>query len=163
MGNDNFTASPSGAFRTADGLLNIAANKQQQFETLCDLLGIPEARTDERFALRESRKRHRAALRKLIEQRLQSADAATWERRLNQAGIPAGQVLDVAAALAQGQVQHRELLCSLPLELDGHDQVALTGSGFRVDGKANHPDRPPPRLGQHTDEVLSEVAGCASP
>lgn len=164
MGNDNFTASPSGAFRTANGLLNIAANKQQQFETLCDLLGMPEAKLDPRFALREARKQHRSELRSLIEQRLQAADAPTWESRLNQAGVPAGQVLDVAGALAQDQVLHRELLCTLPLDTDvqGHDQVALTGSGFRVDGQANHPSRPPPRLGQHTNEVLREIAGAAT-
>ena len=160
MGNDNFTASPSGAFRTANGLLNIAANKQQQFETLCDLLGIPELKLDPRFALREARKQHRAELRYLIEQRLQAADASTWESRLNQAGVPAGQVLDVASALAQEQVLHRELLCTLPLdtEVNGHDHVALTGSGFRVDGQPNHPLSPPPRLGQHTDDVLREIA-----
>ena len=162
MGNDNFTASPSGAFRTAKGLLNIAANKQQQFETLCDLLDMPQAKLDPRFALREARKQHRAELRSLIEQQLQTADAPTWERRLNQAGVPAGQVLDVAGALAQEQVLHRELLCTLPLAVDGHDRVALTGTGFRVDGQANHPRSPPPRLGQHTDEVLGEMAGGMS-
>src|SRR5882672_4635260 len=63
LGNENMTASPSGAFRTGAGLLNIAANQQQQFETLCELIGRPELMRDPRFAGREDRKRHRFELR----------------------------------------------------------------------------------------------------
>src|ERR1700682_4014062 len=62
LGNENMTASPSGTFRTGDGLLNIAANQQQQFETLCGLIGRKELAADPRFAGREERKRHRAEL-----------------------------------------------------------------------------------------------------
>ncbi|TIN14819.1 MAG: CoA transferase, partial [Mesorhizobium sp.] len=50
MGNENMTAAPSGTFRTGDGLLNIAANKQEQFVTLCRLVGLPELASDPRFA-----------------------------------------------------------------------------------------------------------------
>ena len=67
MGNENMTAAPSGAFRTGDGLLNIAANKQEQFVTLCRLIGQPELASDPRFAERETRKQNRAALKALIE------------------------------------------------------------------------------------------------
>ena len=67
MGNENMTAAPSGAFRTGDGLLNIAANKQEQFVTLCRLIGLPELASDPRFAERETRKHNRAALKALIE------------------------------------------------------------------------------------------------
>ncbi len=56
MGNENMTGAPSGAFRTADDLLNIAANKQEQFVTLCQLIGRPELASDPRFAERETRK-----------------------------------------------------------------------------------------------------------
>ena len=59
-GNDNFTAAPSGAFRAEDGLINIAANKQEQFEALVAAVGRPELATDPRFAQRESRKHNRA-------------------------------------------------------------------------------------------------------
>ena len=55
MGNENFTAAPSGAFRTARGLLNIAANEQKQFDTLCDVIRRPALKTDVRFARREAR------------------------------------------------------------------------------------------------------------
>lgn len=79
MGNENMTAAPSGAFRTGAGLLNIAANKQEQFVTLCELIGRPELASEPRFAERETRKRNRAALKLLIEEALAGAPAAAWE------------------------------------------------------------------------------------
>lgn len=157
MGNENFTASPSGTFATGRGLLNIAANKQAQFETLCDVVGAPQLKSDERFAQREARKRHRQALREALEEHLQASDAATWEARLNQAGVPAGQVLSVAEALAQPQVAQRGLVAQVPLPLKGREHVSLTASAFLVDGQRAKPNRAPPRLGEHTADVLQEL------
>jgi crotonobetainyl-CoA:carnitine CoA-transferase CaiB-like acyl-CoA transferase len=69
-GNDNITAAPSGAFRTRDGLINIAANKQEQFVALVAMLGREDLSLDERFAQRENRKRNRAALTAELESEL---------------------------------------------------------------------------------------------
>src|SRR5580765_631041 len=90
-GNENMTASPSGAFRTGQGLLNIAANQQQQFETLCRLIGRPDLIADSRFAGREDRKRNRYALREEIERALASRPAAEWSALMNDSGVPAGE------------------------------------------------------------------------
>jgi formyl-CoA transferase len=157
MGNENFTASPSGTFATGRGLLNIAANKQEQFEALCDIVGAPQLKSDERFAQRESRKRHRQALREALEVHLQAGDAPTWEARLNQAGVPAGQVLSVAEALAQPQVAERGLVAQVPLPVKGRGHVSLTASAILVDGQRQAPRSPPPTLGQHTESVLREL------
>ena len=70
MGNDNFTAAPSGVFRTKDGHINIAANKQEQWESVCDVLGLPELKTDPRFQKRDVRKQNRKALTPLLEAKL---------------------------------------------------------------------------------------------
>src|ERR1700687_5896404 len=67
MGNENFTAAPSGAFRTANGLLNIAANEDAQYEKLCDVIGRPELKTDVRFADRETRRGNRPGINNEIE------------------------------------------------------------------------------------------------
>lgn len=157
MGNDNFTASPSGTFRTGRGLLNIAANKQDQFETLCELVGSPELKTDPRFAGREDRKRHRDALRDALEQRLAAADAAVWEAKLNAAGVPAGQVLSVEEALQQAQIAERGLVVSVPYEQAERPSLRLTASPFLVDGQRHQPRCRPPRLGEHSDEILREL------
>src|SRR4029079_15661516 len=75
MGNENMTASPSGTFRTGKGLLNIAANQQQQFKALCQLIGRPELKSDARLAGREDRNRHRFELNQEIEQALAARPA----------------------------------------------------------------------------------------
>ena len=60
-GNNNFTASPSGTFRTADGVMNIAANKQEQFEALCQIVGKPDLAQDPRFVDRKNRLANRTS------------------------------------------------------------------------------------------------------
>jgi formyl-CoA transferase len=154
MGNDNFTASPSGTFQTANGLLNIAANKQEQFEILCKILGAPELVLDPRFAEREARKQNRAALSAALEESLAANDAAHWEATLNAAGVPAGQVLSVEQALSQQQISHRDLLMQVPMRDPVRASITVTRSGFRVDGQPTGVDRGPPVLGEHADEIL---------
>jgi len=160
MGNDNFTAAPSGAFRTGDGLLNIAANKQEQFAALTRVIGRPDLADDPRFAAREARKANRAALTAEIEAALATDGAAAWEVRLNAAGVPAGRVLSVADALALEQVAARELVHDFAAVEGAERPVSVVRGGYRVDGTACPVHRPPPRLGEHTLEVLAE-AGLA--
>lgn len=156
MGNDNMTAAPSGTFRTGDGLVNIAANKQEQFLALARLIGRPELSGDPRFAEREARKANRAALTAEIEAALAADSAAAWEGRLNAAGVPAGRVLTIPQVLAEPQVLARELLHRFD-EVPGTGRpLTVLRGGFLVDGAAPLPQRPPPRLGEHQDEVLGQ-------
>src|SRR5512135_1155120 len=62
LGNDNFTAAPSGTFVTQDGYINIAANQQDQWEAVCEILGVPELKSDPRFQERDTRKKNRREL-----------------------------------------------------------------------------------------------------
>lgn len=157
MGNENMTAAPSGAFRTGDGLLNIAANKQEQFVTLCRLIGQPELALDPRFAERETRKQNRAALKALIETALASGSAAAWEEKFNRAGVPAGRVLTIPQVLGERQVTERHMTTRFQ-GLPGMDQpLTVVRGGFMVDGQAPLPVLPPPVLGEHMDEVFSAL------
>ena len=110
IGNENFTAAPSGTFKTGRGLLNIAANKQEQFEALARALGRGDLLADPRFAEREGRKFNRAALTVELEAALARKSAAEWETALNRLGVPAGRVLTVPEVLEVAQVKERELL-----------------------------------------------------
>ncbi|MGO4638475.1 CaiB/BaiF CoA transferase family protein [Mesorhizobium sp. 2RAF45] len=158
MGNENMTAAPSGAFRTGDGLLNIAANKQEQFVTLCRLIGRPELASDPRFAERETRKKNRAALKTEIEDALTDAPAAAWEERLNRAGVPAGRVLTIPQVLAEPQVLERQVTANFD-DVAGMDRpLTVLRGGFMVDGAAPLPTKPPPAIGEHMDEIFAGLS-----
>ncbi len=157
MGNSNFTASPSGAFKTGEGLLNIAANKQEQFVALADLIGRPDLVEDPRFAMREDRKKNRAALTVEVEAGLASRSAAEWEVLLNQAGVPSGRVLSVPEALALPQVRQRGLVKNMGPREGLDRDIQVLRSGFTIEGAAPDVDLPPPWLGEHTDSILTEL------
>jgi crotonobetainyl-CoA:carnitine CoA-transferase CaiB-like acyl-CoA transferase len=157
LGNENMTASPSGAFRTRQGLLNVAANQQQQFEALCRLIGRPALTADGRFAGREDRKRNRYALRDEIEVALRGRSAAEWSKLMNEAGVPAGEVLDVPQVLEHPQIVERMLLHTFP-QVPGVDRaVTVTRSGFRLGSGDPTPASPPPALGADTKQLLAEI------
>jgi crotonobetainyl-CoA:carnitine CoA-transferase CaiB-like acyl-CoA transferase len=162
LGNDNMTASPSGAFRTGAGLLNIAANQQQQFETLCRLIGRPELVSDPRFAGREDRKNHRAVLSAEIEKALAARSAAEWSAILNENGVPAGEVLDVPAVLEHPQIVERGLVHSFDDVPDVDDGVSVVRSGFRLASGDPAPAAPPPALGADTGSLLTEIGYSTS-
>jgi len=157
LGNDNFTASPSGTFRTADGLLNIAANKQEQFEAVCDVLGQPALKTDPRFINRQDRLTHRAALKDMLEQAMSGEAASVWRERLNNAGVPAGEVLSVPQALAHPQIAERGMIAEFKNAPGVERDIQLVRSGYKIDGEPARVDNPPPLLGQHTREILTEL------
>lgn len=157
LGNDNVTASPSGTFRTAAGLLNIAANKQEQFEALCRVIGCGNAVSDPRFSERQARLGHRAELTALIENCLAARTAAEWWPLLTQAGIPAGPVASVADALAQPQIRDRGMLARFTDVPGVGRPVAVVRTGFKLDGRPPSVATPPPQLGQDTETLLAEA------
>ena len=157
MGNENMTACPSGTFRTGEGLLNIAANKQEQFETLCRLIDREELVADPRFAGREDRKRRRFELNAEIERALAARSAREWSALLNKNGVPAGEVLDVPAVLEHPQIVERGLLKTFE-SVSGVDRpVRVVRSGFRLASGDPEPASPPPVLGADTEDLLVEL------
>jgi CoA:oxalate CoA-transferase len=157
LGNENMTASPSGTFRTGEGLLNIAANKQEQFETLCALIGRKDLIVDARFAGREDRKRNRSELTREIETALVARSAPQWAAVLNQHGVPAGEVLDVPAVLGHPQITERQLLRTFEQVRDVDRPVSVVRAGFRLASGDPAPAMPPPALGADTADILAEL------
>lgn len=155
MGNDNFTAAPSGTFRTADGFINIAANQQQQWEDLSAVLGVPELKSDPRFQERDTRKKNRALLTPLLEDRLMTAGTEHWVEALNAKGIPSGAIVSLKEALNAPQIVHRQTIGTIedpqlgPLQL-----FSLTAKFEKTPGAI---ETPPPRLSQHTEEILQSL------
>jgi crotonobetainyl-CoA:carnitine CoA-transferase CaiB-like acyl-CoA transferase len=152
LGDQNPTAAPSGTFHALDGPLNIAANQQGQFETLCRLARVPELIGDPRFSEREQRKIHRAELNAALNRALAARPAADWERELNAAGVPAARVLSVPQALEQPQLAHRRFVTELSHPARAGQPLRVVGNGVLVDGQAFGPPSPPPLLGEHNTE-----------
>jgi formyl-CoA transferase len=157
MGNDNVTASPSGTFRTGDGLINIAANKQEQFEAVCRVIERPEWIADPRFADRHARLQNRAELKSLLEEVLAGHPTEHWWQRFNEVGVPAGPVYTVPQALAHPQVAQRGMVATFADVPGVGRDVRVVRTGFKVNGEAPRVDTPPPRLGEHTDALLAEL------
>ncbi len=152
LGNDNFTAAPSGTFATQDGAINIAANKQEQWEAVTDVLGVPGLKADPRFAKRDARKQNRRALTELLEVELRKRPTAQWVEALNARGVPSGAILGLDAALAQPQVAHRRTIATVCAEGIGEVQVfGLTAKFEKTPGAV---EAAPPALSAHTEEIL---------
>jgi crotonobetainyl-CoA:carnitine CoA-transferase CaiB-like acyl-CoA transferase len=153
MGNDNFTAAPSGTFRTLDGHVNIAANKQEQWEALADVVGVSQLKSDPRFQERDQRKKHRRALTPLIEERLRQKPTAHWVQALNARDVPSGDILSLGCALTQPQVVRRNSLQTVAVDAIG--DVKLFGLTAKLSKTPGAITAPPPRLGAHTEEILT--------
>ena len=147
QGNTHPNIVPYQPFDATDQPIIIAIGNDRQFTRLARICGHPEWANDERFANNGARVANRAEIVGLIGDCIRSEPAANWLRQLEEAGIPAGPINRVTQALEDIQAQHRGMVRTL----GGVPQV---GSPVRLDGARADADLPPPRLGQHTSEVL---------
>jgi CoA:oxalate CoA-transferase len=157
IGNENMTASPSGTFKTAAGLLNIAANKQEQFETLCKLISREELASNPRYADREDRKKHRYELKADLESALTGKSAQEWSLLFNQHGVPAGEVLSIPEILEHPQITERGLVKHFQVALGTNREIAVVRTGFRLASGDPEPVSPPPFLGADNETILQEL------
>lgn len=156
-GNENLTSAPSGTYQAADAPINIAANKDEQWQALCRHLGCDALLSDPDFATREDRKKNRTAMNAALEAALRTRPAQDWERELNALGVPAGVVLSVPEALAHPQVADRGMLATFPDAPGVGRDISLVRTGVKLDGDAPSVDTPPPLLGQHNAEVYGAL------
>jgi crotonobetainyl-CoA:carnitine CoA-transferase CaiB-like acyl-CoA transferase len=159
MGNDNFTAAPSGTFKTADGHINIAANKQEQWEAVCDVLEVPELKTDSRFQERDTRKKNRKELTPLLEAQLGKKPTSFWVKALNENNVPSGEILSLNDALHQPQIEHRGVLHKVKVPEIG--EVEVFGLTALFDRTAGDVKTPPPALGEHNAEIFGSLGFTA--
>ncbi|MEO1190729.1 MAG: CaiB/BaiF CoA-transferase family protein, partial [Pseudomonadota bacterium] len=156
-GNENVTSAPSGLFQAADGALNIAANKQEQWEILCRHLGRVDLLDHPDYKTRERRKEHRTQLKAALEQTLRSRPAAAWAEELAALGVPAGPVLTVPEVLDHPQIAERGMVADFPHPTKPDAQLRLLRPGLKINGEAPAVERPPPALGQDSDAILEEL------
>ncbi|WP_147109656.1 CaiB/BaiF CoA-transferase family protein [Tateyamaria sp. syn59] len=152
-GNENPTSAPSGTFRTGDGLINIAANKDEQWVLLTDFLGLAALRDRPDYRTREDRKRNRMALRSEIEDALADRSARDLAQALNAIGVPAGAVMSVPEVLAHPQVAERGLMTRYADVPGVGRDIEVVNTGVKLDGAPLTVATPPPQLGEHAGEV----------
>jgi crotonobetainyl-CoA:carnitine CoA-transferase CaiB-like acyl-CoA transferase len=141
---------PYQVFPTKDGELMIAAGNDRLFASLCAAVGAPELATDERFATNPDRVVNREALVRALSDRLVREGSATWLERLEQAGVPAAPVQDV------GEVAEHEQTDALAL-LQPLGSITTVAPPISFDDERVLHRAPPPRLGEHTADVLGEA------
>jgi crotonobetainyl-CoA:carnitine CoA-transferase CaiB-like acyl-CoA transferase len=154
------TIVPYQALRTSDGYLMVAVGNDSLWQRFAPIIGLPELAGDTRFATNPDRVVHRDELIPLIEAALASRASTEWAAELSRAGIPAGAINTVDRALAYPQVLARDMV--LTTEHPTAGTLRMPGSPVRLSGHTATVRRPPPLLGEHTDEVLAELGYSAA-
>jgi formyl-CoA transferase len=159
MGSANSTSAPYQVFKTSDGWINIGAANQSNYERLLDVLDAPELASDARFATNALRLQHREALVAILNELLVRRTTDEWMAQFDRIGLPAGPVLDIAAALAHPQTIAREMVVETDHPLAG--KVRGLGLPIHFSDAKRSGNRAAPLLGQHTKEVLMEAGYSA--
>ncbi len=157
FGNGHPTIVPYNTYRTADGTIALAVGNDAQFARTAAVLGHPEWGHDPRVAANRSRVENRALIDDLVGQALARDTADAWLTKLKAAGIPCGQINSVAGALDDPQTAARAMVETV--EHPGVGPLRMLGTPFKFSGTPCGVRRPPPTLGQHTDEILTQELG----
>ncbi|MFM8609720.1 MAG: CaiB/BaiF CoA transferase family protein [Burkholderiaceae bacterium] len=137
----------------------IAVGNDGQYAKFCAVAGRPDLATDPRFARNQDRVRHRAVLVPLLEDIMKTRRKADWLPALEAAKVPCGAINNLAEVFADPHVRERGMVTQWQHPLAG--EVSLVSSPIKLSGTPVRTDHPPPLLGQHTAEVLSEVLGLS--
>ncbi|HEV2780050.1 MAG TPA: CoA transferase [Actinophytocola sp.] len=159
LGSAHRVNAPYQAFPTRDGYLTIGAGNERLWERLCGVLHRPDLLADQRFGSNADRVRHQGELAAELGRTLSTRDTAEWMAMLGDAGIPAGPIRDYAQSCADPHTLAREMVVELDHPVEG--RVRALGIPVKLSETPGRIRRPPPRLGEHTDEVLA-AAGLST-
>ena len=157
QGNENFTSSPSGSFQAKDGLLNIAANKDEQWELLANHLGRNDLIENPDFSNREMRKKNRLRLKAELETILTTKLVEEWVEELNKISVPAGPVLSIPEVLSHPQITKRGILTTLENIPGVEKSIDVLKAAVLFDGDHHQIDSNPPLLGADNTSVYSSL------
>ena len=156
FGNLSSTGKVTGnRFNAGEGDLMLAVMTEKQFASLMCTLGRADTLEDPRFADWPSRAQNEPALRAIIEEALATDTAKNWEKRLTEADVPCAAIWTISEIVHHPQLSHRDVLQHVSAS---YGDFTLIGSGFRlVEGGTGGIDRPPPLIGEHTQEILRDA------
>ena len=154
-GSDSLGRRPTMArYKARDRRLFIAALHPKWLAKLVEMIGAPDLLKDERFASDALRQKNSDAFVEIIEQHLAQDDAAVWEQKLIQAGIPAGVVHTIQETASSQNVIDRQLISKVETETG---PAHIVGSGFKMGNQPRTLHGAVPKLGEHTEEILKSL------
>ena len=153
-GNGHPTGSPTNAYRTRDGFVNVGASGGHLFSRFCRAIGCPELLEDPDYATEEAAHRNRHALDALIEARLRTGTTAHWVEILNEAGVPCGPIHDLREVFEDPQVRH--LGVTMRVEHPALGAIDLVGPAFTMSRSPMRRPSAAPAEGAHSEEILAE-------
>lgn len=148
---------PYDVFPTADGYVILAIGNNGQYVKFCDFAGKPEMATDERFLTNDLRVRNRDAITPLLRQMTVMKTTDEWVEGLAPLGVPAAPVNTVPQAFNDPQIQHRGMQIEIDHPISEDGKCRLIGNPINLSETPVTYRRPPPMVGEHTDEVLKEM------
>ena len=160
MGNAHASIVPYGTFETRDGQLMLAIGNDDQWRRFCDAAFLPDLAADPRFVTNPQRVANRHQLLPMVSRMLKTRDRAEWTSLLREAAVPCGPVRTIGEMLADPQLEARDMIVSITHPTAG--DVRVMGNPLRMSGDGARPDAAPPRLGEHTDAILTELGVAAA-
>lgn len=157
LGNAHPNIVPYQSFATSDGHFILAVGNDGQFRRFCEIAGCGVLADDARFATNPVRVANREVLVPLLEARTRLRSTRAWIADMERAGVPCGPINDLGDVFADEQVRHRGLRLDLPHSLAGTVPSVACPIRF-ADARLNQGSGPP-ALGEHTREVLNQLAG----
>ncbi|MCM2345745.1 MAG: CoA transferase [Acidovorax soli] len=161
IGSRHPSMTPFDVFVAQDGWFVIAVGSDALFRRLCDLLDLAALAGDERFATNALRCMHEAALKELLEKRLQTQPRAHWLKLLADNGIPTGEYSSVADIVEHPQVLARGMFAQV--QTPGGQPLRVAGNPLTVGGGQPLVRRQPPALDADRERILQELAMPLAP
>jgi formyl-CoA transferase/CoA:oxalate CoA-transferase len=155
MGSGHPVIVPYQAFKAKDVFINIAVGNDQLWERFCKAVSLENVMNDPKFATNAKRVENREEIVKIISDLIVTKDGEEWLKILTDAGIPCGPIYTVDKIFADPQVLHREMVKELDHPKAG--KVKVTGIPIKLSDTPGEVETAPPVLGQHTQEVLTEL------
>jgi crotonobetainyl-CoA:carnitine CoA-transferase CaiB-like acyl-CoA transferase len=158
LGNEHPNIVPYKVLPAADGHIIIAVGNDRQFQRFCEFAGAPELAQDDRFRTNTDRVRNRDALYALLPDLTRRKTRSQWNDGLAELGVPCSPVNDISQVFEDPQVRHRGMQLTMAHAGAAGSSVDLIANPIKFSGTPVEYRNPPPSLGQHSDEILAEVA-----
>ncbi|CAM3677059.1 CaiB/BaiF CoA-transferase family protein [Bordetella sputigena] len=158
-GNAHQNLVPYQVFAVSDGHMIVAVGNDSQFRAYCGVIGLPELADDPRFATNPKRVVNRDVLVPILTERMALGERDRWLADLEAVGVPAGPINTLDQVYEDPQVRFRQMRRELPHPVAG--SVPFGASPLRFSGSPVEYRRPPPMLGEHTEQVLRDRLGLS--